>query len=163
MTIPGNFRIFGKIPGTMKTGKELKVTKHKNYNISFGSINNKHSRAAYINLSTWAEPIDDSVVSYTRVIKDINKKIKQGLYNLFNNEFETQILKDRTIVDLDIRESGIKFGKRSFMNCEITLFMDSEIPVNSEHMKEKLDNVISMVVNSIFETNKTFKFHKKKN
>jgi hypothetical protein len=147
----------------MKTGKELKVTKHKNYNISFGSINNKHSRAAYINLSTWAEPIDDSVVSYTRVIKDINKKIKQGLYNLFNNEFETQILKDRTIVDLDIRESGIKFGKRSFMNCEITLFMDSEIPVNSEHMKEKLDNVISMVVNSIFETNKTFKFHKKKN
>ena len=147
----------------MKTGKELKVTKHKNYNISFGSINNKHSRAAYINLSTWAEPIDDSVVSYTRVIKDINKKKKQGLYNLFNNEFETQILKDRTIVDLDIRESGIKFGKRSFMNCEITLFMDSEMPVNSEHMKEKLDNVISMVVNSIFETNKTFKFHKKKN
>lgn len=147
----------------MKTGKELKVTKHKNYNISFGSINNKHSRAAYINLSTWAEPIDDSVISYTRVIKDINKKIKQGLYNLFNNEFETQILKDRTIVDLDIRESGIKFGKRSFMNCEITLFMDSEMPVNSEHMKEKLDNVISMVVNSIFETNKTFKFHKKKN
>lgn len=147
----------------MKTGKELKVTKHKNYNISFGSINNKHSKAAYINLSTWAEPIDDGVVSYNRVIKDINKKIKQGLYNLFNNEFETQILKDRTIVDLDIRESGIKFGKRSFMNCEITLFMDSEIPVNSEHMKEKLDNVISMVVNSIFEPNKTFNFHKKKN
>ena len=147
----------------MKTGKELKVTKHKNYNISFGSINNKHSKAAYINLSTWAEPIDDGVVSYNRVIKDINKKIKQGLYNLFDNELETQILKDRTIVDLDIRESGIKFGKRSFMNCEITLFMDSEIPVNSEHMKEKLDNVISMVVNSIFEPNKTFNFHKKKN
>jgi ABC-type oligopeptide transport system substrate-binding subunit len=40
-----------------------------------------------------------------------NKKIKQGLYNLFDNEFETSILKDRTIVDLDIRESGIKFGK----------------------------------------------------
>lgn len=147
----------------MKTGKELKVTKHKNYNISFGSINNKHSKAAYINLSTWAEPIEENVVSYSRVIKDINKKIKQGLYNSFNNEFETQILKDRTIVDLDIRESGIKFGKRSFMNCEITLFMDSEIPVNSEQMREKLDNVISMVVNSIFEPNKTFNFHKKKN
>ena len=147
----------------MNTGKELKVTKHKNYNISFGSINNKHSKAAYINLSTWAEPIEENAVSYNRVIKDINKKIKQGLYNLFNNELETQILKDRTIVDLDIRESGIKFGKRSFMNCEITLFMDYEIPVNSEHMKEKLDNVISMVVNSIFEPNKSFNFHKKKN
>ena len=49
------------------------------------------------------------------------------------------------------------------MNCEITLFMDYEIPVNSEHMKEKLDNVISMVVNSIFEPNKSFNFHKKKN
>ena len=147
----------------MKTGKELKVTKHKNYNISFGSINNKHSKAVYINLSTWAEPIDENVISYNRIIKDINKKIKQNLYNSFNNEFENYILKDRTIVDLDIRESGIKFGKRSFMNCEITLFMDSEIPVNSEHMKEKLDDIISMVVNSIFEPNKTFNFHKKKN
>ena len=146
----------------MKTGKEIKVAKHKNYNISFGSINNKHSKAVYINISTWAEPIDENVISYNRVIKDINKKIKQSLYNSFDNEFETQILKDRTIVDLDIRESGIKFGKRSFMNSEITLFIDSEIPVNSEYMKEKVDDVISMVIDSIFEENKTFKFHKKK-
>ena len=77
MTIPGRMTIFVKIPGIMKTGKELKVTKHKNYNISFGSINNKHSKAAYINLSTWAEPIEENVKSYSRVIKDINKKIKQ--------------------------------------------------------------------------------------
>jgi len=147
----------------MKTGKELKVTKHKNYNVSFGSINNKHSKAAYINISTWAEPLEENVVSYNRVIKDINKKIKQSLYNAFDNAFETEILKDRTIVDLDIRESGIKYGKRSFMNCEITLFMNSETPINTEPMKEKIDKIISMVVNSIFETNKIFKFHKKKN
>ena len=40
----------------MKNGKELKINNFKNYNVVFGSINNKHSKAVYINISAWAEP-----------------------------------------------------------------------------------------------------------
>jgi hypothetical protein len=72
-------------------------------------------------------------------------------------------MKDRTIVDLDIRESGIRFGKRSFMNCEITLFLNSEIPVNSELMKPRLDEALKMVIESTLDDNRVFKFYKKKN
>ena len=146
----------------MKTGKEIKINNLKNYNVVFGSVNNKHSKAIYINISAWGEPQFDSEVNYNRVIKDINKSIKQSLFNLFNRDENTDFLKDRTIVDLDIRESGIRYGKRSFMNCEITLFLNSEIPVNSEKMKPILDNILKTVVNSTFEDNKTFKFYKKK-
>jgi hypothetical protein len=39
---------------------------------------------------------------------------------------------DKTIVDLDIRESGIRFGKRSFINCEVTLFLDTNMSVTSD-------------------------------
>ena len=146
----------------MKNGKELKVTSFKNYNVLFGSVNNKHSKAVYINISAWAEPQNDETISYSRIIKDINKKVKQNLFDIFDLETETEIKKNNTIVDLDIRESGIRYGKRSFMNCEITLFLTSEIPVNSESMKDKLDMVTNKIINSTFENNKTFKFHKKK-
>jgi hypothetical protein len=93
----------------------------------------------------------------------LNKKIKQSVYNLLNKDTNSEFIKDRTIVDLDIRESGIKFGKRSFTNCELTLFIKNEIPVNSEIMRPMLDDVTEMLLNDVFNNNKTFKFHRKKN
>jgi hypothetical protein len=146
----------------MKNGKEVKVNNFKNYSIVYGSVDNKHSKAVYINISAWAEPQDKEMISYNRVIKDINKNIRQTLFNIFDTKTETEIKKNNTIVDLDIRESGIRYGKRSFTNCEITLFLNSEIPVNSETMKEKLDIVTEKLIKTCFDNNKTFKFHKKK-
>lgn len=146
----------------MKNGKELKINNFKNYNVVFGSINNKHSKAVYINISAWAEPQYNELLQYSRVIKDINKKVKQSLFNVFDSIEETEIKKNNTIVDLDIRESGIRYGKRSFMNCEITLFLNSETPVNSEAIKDKLDMVSETIIVSTFENNKIFKFYKKK-
>jgi len=146
----------------MKNGKEVKVSNFKNYNIVYGSVDNKHSKAVYINISAWAEPQDKELISYNRVIKDINKKVRQTLFNIFDTKTETEIKKNNTIVDLDIRESGIRYGKRSFTNCEITLFLNSEIPVNSENMKDKLNFVTEKIINSCFDNNKIFKFHKKK-
>ena len=147
----------------MKTGKQFKNDNHNNYNVTFGCVDNKNPKSVYINISAWAEPLhQNDEVNYTRVIKDINKKLKQDLFNFFNFELKTDFLKHNTIVDLDIRESGIKFGKRSFMSCEITLFQENEIPINSEEMKLSLNNVISKVINDIFEKDKNFKYHKKK-
>jgi len=147
----------------IKTGKELKINNFKNYNIVLGSVNNRHPKAVYLNISAWAEPQSDIEVSYTRIIRDINKKLKQSLFNLFHLDEDTEFLKDRTIVDLDIRESGIRYGKRSFMNCELTLFLNSEIPINSDKMQPMLDSIIHTVITETFEENKNFKFHKKKN
>ncbi len=147
----------------MKTGKELKIDTFKNYSIVFGSVNNRHPKAVYINISAWAEPQSNEDVNYNRSIRDLHKKIKQSLYNCFISDSYSDFMKDRTIVDLDIRESGIRFGKRSFMNCEITLFLNTEIPVNSELMKPRLDEALKMVIESTLDSNKVFKFYKKKN
>lgn len=145
-----------------KTGKEIKITSFKNYNVVIGSTNNKNCKANYINISAWADPQIDDEVSYNRVIRDINKKIKQSLFNLLTTHDYEDFSEDKTIVDLDIRESGIRYGKRSFINCEITLFLNSEIQVNSEYMKLMLDKIIDNLINSILEQNKSFKFYKKK-
>jgi hypothetical protein len=146
----------------MKLGKEVKVATFKNYNVVYGSVNNKHSKAVYVNISAWAEPTDEDETNYNRVIRELNKKIKQNLFNLFDSCSNCEFMKDRTIVDLDIRESGIKYGKRSFTNCEITLFLNNEIPVNSDIMRPMLDEVVNMLLDDVFDNNKTFKFHRRK-
>lgn len=146
----------------MKTGKEIKSNRFKNYNVVFGSVNNKNPKAIYINISAWVDPIEETGVNYNQIIRTINKRLKQSLFNHFIDGDDYVFDKDRTIVDLDIRESGIRYGKRSFMNCEITLFLNTEIPVTSEYMKERLTVISDVVIKSNFENNKTFKFHKKK-
>lgn len=145
----------------MKTGKELKITKYKNYNVVFGSVNNKTSKAVYINISAWAEPMIESEINYTRVIKDLNKKVKQTIFNHLDLK-ENNFIKNNTIVDFDIRESGIRFGKRSFINCEVTLYLNQEISINSEEMLFDLDEITNLLIKKVYENDKTFKFHIKK-
>jgi hypothetical protein len=146
----------------MKKGKELKVEKFKNYNIVFGSVNNKNPKALYINMSAWAQPKSNGEVNYRRIIRDLDKKIRQEIYNQLDSNISTPFIKDRTIVDFDIRESGVKYGKRSFANCEITLFMKYEIPVNSDDLKPTVYELIGNVIKNVFNGNKNFRFHRKK-
>jgi hypothetical protein len=146
----------------MKNGKEIKITKNKNYNVVLGSVNNRNSKAIYINISAWSEPQQEENVQYLRVIKDINKKVKQTLFSVLSSSEETDFNKNNFIVDLDIRESGIRYGKRSFMSCEVTLFLKNEQSVNSEYMLDKLNYIVDSILKSSFEQNKCFKFYKKK-
>ncbi len=147
----------------MKTGKEIKNNNFKNYSVTFGSVNNKNPKAIYINLSSWAEPINEDETNYNLTIRSLNKKIKQSLFNYFDSEDDCLFDKHRTIVDLDIRESGIRYGKRSFMSCEITLYLFNEYSITSTFMKDKLDGITEYLLKNVFENNKNFKFNKKKN
>lgn len=145
----------------MKVGKELKVTNIKDYNVVLGSVNNKKSKAIYISVSAWAQPMLDDEINYSRLIKQLDKKIKQSLYNHINDKQICEVNKDRTIIDLDIRESGVKYGKRSFMNCEATLFLTSELQITSEKIKPVLEDITHLLT-SIFDDNRVFSFHKRK-
>lgn len=146
----------------MKTGKEIKIDKFKNYKIVYGSVNNKHPKAVYINLSAWADPIQDEDINYGKVIRSINKKIKQTLYQSFSSDVQNGFMEERSIIDLDIRESGIRYGKRSFTSCEITLFLDIETPVTSELMKNKLNIITTLIIDNVFDNSEYFKFTRKK-
>jgi hypothetical protein len=145
----------------MKTGKEIKNNNFKNYNITYGTVNNKNPKSIYLNISSWLEPIKDETNNYSFDIRSLNKKIKQTLFNYLDAN-KTIFNKDRTIVDLDIRESGIKLGKRSFMNCEVTFFMKEALSINSIEITNTVDELTDLMF-ATFETNKSFKFHKKKN
>lgn len=146
----------------MKSGKQIKIENEKNYNITYGCVDNKNPKSVYLNITSWVEPLSEYDEDYNKIIKNINKKIRQTVYNFISNDSTTNFLKDKTIVDLDLRESGIKFGKRSFMSCEVTLFQDSEISITSSSIQNNLNDISSLIIEEIFNKDKDFKYYKKK-
>ena len=146
----------------MKKGKEIKNKTHKDFTITYGTVNNNKTKAIYISFSSWAEPRNNNEINYSRVIRDIDKKIRQRVYNLISSDVCNPFLKNRTILDYDIKESGVKFGKRSFSNGEIILFLKEEISVNSERLKPYIEDILDNILEGVLEKDKNFKFFIKK-
>ena len=148
----------------IKKGKEIKMGKsYKNYNVVSGTVDSKNPRSIYINISAWGEPINEHDDNYVRVISGLNKRVKSFLYNNVPLPFNNK----KTIVDLDIRESGITIGKRSFMSCEITLYQSDSFGkgnlLMSEDLKKSMGTITEMVIKEVFDTDDHFQFYKKKN
>ena len=62
-----------------------------------------------------------------------------------------------------MRESGISCGKKSFMNCEITLYQKNLFKLQEKLIQKELKTISDLVTNNILENNKYFKFTKTKN
>ena len=92
-----------------------------------------------------------------KMMLDTRRKIKESIYNLKDLNF-----KDQCIVDLDIRTKGIKLEKRSFMNLEITLYVEKQFDVKSKEIKNTIKNLLEGVVNEGLIDKKLFNFHKSK-
>lgn len=146
----------------MKKGKELKVKNVKNFNIKYGTVDNKNPKSLYINLSSWIKPLTDDEFNYSRIIKDLDKSIRQSIYNVLNLNTSSLFFKNYTIVDFDLRRSGIKYGKTSYLSCEITLYLKNETPVNSIEVKQEIENIINCVIKHNFIDNQYFSFNNKK-
>lgn len=144
----------------MKRGKVIEIESFKDYSVKFGSINDG-SKTVYLTVSTWGQPKLNQEINYNKTIRDFNKKIKSKIYELLSDDNDL-FLKDRTIVDLDIKESGIRFNKKSFLNLEITLFLDTEIFLNSVVLQSKLNHISNYIIKNVFKGNEYFKFTKKK-
>ena len=67
-------------------------------------------------------------------------------------------VKDTYIVDLDLRTNGIFYGKKSFLNLEITLFLNEEMDFKDPILKEKLKKIAKAIYSDNFKKNKYFDF-----
>jgi len=142
----------------MKKGKEIELTIDENYSVTSGTVDNKQAKTVYVNISAWGQPkIDSEIINYDRVIRNLRKKVKQRVWDTLD---PNRFYKDRTIVNLDMRSSGVNFNKRSFMSCEITLFQRQELPVNSKELQPILIDISDLVITSSFKENEYFTFFK---
>ena len=65
---------------------------------------------------------------------------------------------ESSLIDLDIRHSGISLDKKSFMNLEITLFVKDGVLFKSQEMKDAVRKIIKEIYNKNISKNKYFDF-----
>jgi hypothetical protein len=140
----------------MKTGKYIPLGTYNNVKIGYGTVDFKNLKTIYLKLNSWVQPENDTE-DYNQTISKTRRKIKESIYNLKDSNF-----KDQCIVDLDIRTKGIKLEKRSFMNLEITLYVEKQFDVKSKEIKNTIKNLLMDVVNDGLIDKKLFNFHKSK-
>lgn len=139
----------------MKTGKFIPMGYHQNVKIGYGTIDYKKLKTIYVTLNSWVVP--NEVADYDTIINKTRNDIRLFLYNQ-NHEF----FKKDSIVDLDIRTKGVQLNKKSFMNLEITLFVDKQFNIKDNSVKNYIKSLSEDIINDKM-TNKTlFNFHKNK-
>jgi hypothetical protein len=126
-----------------------KVIEHKNFKLRFGTANKVTPSALYLSGGVFISP----TIEKTNYFKDIEyfketikKSIKSELSssNLFDNRF---------IYDFDLRGSGLKVGKSSYLSfeCHFKQNMLNELMSFDVFRKKTKDN-INRIINIIEET-----------
>jgi len=144
----------------MKKGKEIRLKLKENYNVKLGTVNNKDPKSIYLNITAWGDPINyDESNNYVSIINRLKKQIKSKLYENLDKD---RYYSNSYIVDLDMRHSGIKDNKRSFMSCEITLYQKEKLSVTDNKLQTESKKIISEIIENCLESNTDFKFYKSK-
>lgn len=142
-----------------KTGKQLMIDKQENFNVVTGTVDNKKPKSLYVNISAWVEPQINEELNYKSVIRELNKKIKSELFSCIDDKL---FQSNKNIIDFDMRESGISFGKRSYMNCEITLYQIHSFKIQEKVIQESLNELVNNLIEGVFKNDIYFTYHKTK-
>jgi hypothetical protein len=140
----------------MKTGKYIPLGTYNDVKIGYGTVDFKNLKTIYLKLNSWLQA-ENEYDDFDSVIHKTRRKIKEIVYNLKNTMFKQQ-----SIVDLDIRTKGIKLDKKSFMNLEVTLYVDSQFDVKSKITKETIKNIIKTLLEEGLTDKTLFNFNKTK-
>lgn len=140
----------------MKIGKYIPLGTYKDVKIGYGTVDFKNLKTIYLKFNSWVQPENESDDFDGTILKS-RRKIKEIIYNLKNPYFKPQ-----SIVDLDIRTKGIKLEKRSFMNLEVTLYVEKYFDVKSKEIKNSIKDILLSVIDDGLENKKLFNFYKSK-
>lgn len=140
----------------MKTGKYIPLGTYNNVKNGYGTVDYKNLKTIYLKLNSWVQPNNDTE-DFNDLIFKSRRDIKKLIYDL-NSEY----FKPQSIVDLDIRTKGIKIEKKSFMNLEITLFVNKPFDVKSKEIKNNIKILIEKIVNNCLSDKNLYNFHKTK-
>jgi hypothetical protein len=140
----------------MKTGKYIPLGTYDDVKIGYGTVDFKNLKTIYLKLNSWVQP-ENETDDFDHMIHKSRRKVKEIIYNLKNPYFKQQ-----SIVDLDIRTKGIKLEKRSFMNLEITLYVDNQFDVKSKEIKNNIKDILIYIIEDGLSDKKLFNFYKTK-
>lgn len=140
----------------MKTGKYISLGEYKDVKIGYGTVDSKNLKTIYLKFNSWVQPKNE-LYDYDYLINKTRRTIKEIVYNLKNENFKPQC-----IVDLDIKTKGIKIEKRSFMNLEVTLYVEKFFDVKQKSTKIAVKSIIERIIQEGLSDKNLFNFNKNK-
>ena len=140
----------------MKIGKYIPLGTYNNVKIGYGTVDFKNLKTIYLKLNSWVQP-DNETDDFDFTIHKSRRKLKQIV-----SELKNPLFKEQCIVDLDIRTKGIQLEKRSFMNLEITLYVNKQFDIKTKDIKNSIKNILENVVDGGLDDKKLFNFNKSK-
>lgn len=140
----------------MKTGKYFPMGGYKNVKIGYGTVDYINLKTIYLKLNSWVEPLDEEE-DFDDLIKKSRKYIKDYIYNV-----HIPYLRPQSIVDLNIKSNGIKIDKTSFMNLEITLYVENKVDIKSKLIRQDMKNLMENIIDGGLNNKNLFNFSKNK-
>jgi len=137
----------------MKKGKSVKLNLYNPIKSVYGTVDSKELKSVYINIQSWVSPKLDHD-NWNRVVCNLNREIKHSVFK----SIDSQIFKETSIVDLDLRTSGISYGKKSFFNLEVNLFINNGLDFKSKNLKESIKYIVKNIYNNNIWNNNYFDF-----
>ena len=142
----------------MKKGKTTKLNIFDDAKCHYGTVDSKNLKSIYIVLQTWVEPIDE----YDNWLK-ITGEIKRQILHTMLESVDYTTFEKKHIVDLDLRTSGVQKNKKSFLNLEITLFVnDKSTDFKSPLLRGKIKNILQSIYRYDLKNSKYFILSKTK-
>lgn len=142
----------------MKKGKSVKLNLYNPIKSVYGTVDSKNLKSVYINIQSWVTPKSE-YDNWNRIVCNLSRDIKHSVFNSINHE----LFKEQSIVDLDLRTSGISHGKKSFLNLEVNLYTNNEMDFKCSEIKESVKTIIKNIVKENVIQNKYFEFSPSKN
>jgi hypothetical protein len=137
----------------MKNGKKIRLRLFNDLKVFYGTIDYIELKSIYINIQSWVQPKDD-YTNWKKIVCTQSRDIKHTILDVN----DLNLFHKSTIVDLDIRHSGLSLDKKSFMNLEITLFAKVGVDFKSNELKESDRKIIKEIYNKNISKNKYFDF-----
>ena len=128
----------------MKKGKTSKLDLYNECKCYYGSVDTTELKSIYLVLQTWVTPTVEKE-NWNTTVGSITRTIKHKIYELLNRE----MFRDQFIVDLDLRTSGLKTSKSSFLNLEITFFTKENIEFKSNKLCDELKKITEEIYHDV--------------
>jgi hypothetical protein len=141
----------------MKKGKSVKLNLFNPIKSVYGTVDSKNLKSVYINIQSWVTPKEE-YDNWNRVVSNLGREIKHSVFESINQ----QLFKENTIVDLDLRTSGISKGKKSFFNLEINLYTLCEMDFKCNEIKDSVKTIVKSIYKNNVIQNKYFEFSNSK-
>lgn len=137
----------------MKKGKSVKLNLYNPIKSVYGTVDSKELKSVYINIQSWVTPKYDTE-NWNRIVCNLSREIKHSVYNSIN----TKVFLEKSIVDLDLRTSGISHGKKSFFNLEVNLYTFTQMDFKSQEIKESVKVIVKNIFKNNIKENQYFDF-----